>query len=168
MFTASLLLLLVYAVVDTFIVYSEVYIDSPSVDLLIAGGFIFTAIAYLVMQQARIPAYICISLALMNGAVFAAAMHPGLLRINQFTDTDGLDEYSYILGPGNIYSPEKPGMPTISMQQPDDYWAQFKPGSKYVFRLRRGGLGFWQLDESSLIKSYREFFRRDKSQNKDS
>ena len=168
MFTASLLLLLAYAVVDTFFLYSEVYIDSPPTDLLIAGGFIFSVIAYLVMQRLKIPAYICISLALMNGAVFAAAMHPGLLRINQFTDSAGLGEYSYIRGPGNIYSPVKPGTPPISLQQPYEYWAQFKPGSEYVFRLRRGGLGFWQLDESSLVEAYREFFMRDKSQIKDS
>lgn len=167
-FTASLLFMLAYAVVDTFFVYSEVYIDSPPLDLLIAGGFIFSVIAYLVMQRLKIPAYICISLALMNGAVFAAAMHPGLLRLNQFTDTGGLGEYSYIRGPGNIYSPLEPGTPSISIQQPYEYWAQFSPGTEYIFRLRKGGLGFWQLDESSLIESYREFFLRDNSQNKDS
>jgi hypothetical protein len=163
-FTISLFVLLAYAIVDTFFVFSDVYIDSPPLNLFVSGGLVFAVVAFLVMHRAKIPMYIIISLALMNGVAFAAAMHPGLLRINQLTDNDGLREFTYIREANNIYSPEQPGTPAISMQQPYEYWAQFQPGSRYVFLLRRGQLGFWQLNESSLIESYREFFTQDRNQ----
>ena len=163
-FTTSLFVLLAYAVVDTFFVYSDVYINSPPLSLFVSGGLVFTVIAFLVMQRSKIPMYIIISLALMNGVAFAAAMHPGLLRINQFTDNDGLREFTYLREANNIYSPETPGTPSITVHQPYEYWAQFQPGSKYVFQLRRGLLGFWQLSESRLIRSYREFFTQEITQ----
>jgi hypothetical protein len=161
-FTTSLVVLLVYAIADTFFIHSDVYIETPPYEAFITGGAIMAVIAFLVMKKSSIPAYIGISLALMNGVAFGAAMHPGLLRINQFTDNDGLQEYVYFREAGNVYMPVNPGTPKITMHEPYEYWAQFEAGSEYVFRLRKGMLDFWQLDEGSLVHAYRGYFSSEK------
>jgi hypothetical protein len=150
--------LLGYAVADSFFIYADTYIGKPPLHLFIIGGIVMAVIAYLFLSRSKIPAYISISLALMNGIALAAALHPGLLRINQLTDDEGLRDFTYVRSGNNTYIPEQTGMPTLTMYEPMEYWARFERGSEYVFKLRKGALDFWQLDESSLVESYREFY----------
>jgi hypothetical protein len=156
--TVLLLVLLGYALVDSFIVKTEVFAGRPPLGVYVAGGLLAAVAAAALLFRERLPVYVCILLSAMIGTAFAAASHPALLRINQWTDETGLDDYVYVRQPDGVYRPENPALPSLSMDYPADYWAQFRPGSKYAFALRKGGLGFWQLSEVPLRDAYLEYY----------
>ncbi|MCK7509538.1 MAG: hypothetical protein MZV70_39540 [Desulfobacterales bacterium] len=52
------------------------------------------------------------------------------------------------------------GPPALEFPGHHEYWAQFKPGSVHQFELRRGGLGFYQLNMRPLEKALREYYER--------
>jgi hypothetical protein len=156
--SVALVVLLGYALVDTFILKTEVFAGEPPVEIYAAGGLLVAAAAALLLVRARLPLYVCILLPAMLGLAFAAAAHPALLRINQLTDTSGLAAYSYVRQADGRYLPEDVGPPPVSMDYPPEYWAQFSPGSTHQFELRKGGLGFWQLSEVPLKEAYYDYF----------
>jgi hypothetical protein len=153
-----LLVLLGYALVDTFIFKTEVLAGKPPVGIYLACGLLVAVVAASLLFRERLPLYVCILLPAMTGTAFAAASYPALLRINQWTDASGLDDYVYVRQLGGVYLPENPALPSLFMDYPADYWAQFRPESKYEFALRKGGLGFWQLSEVPLRDAYFEYY----------
>ena len=154
----ALLVLLGYALADTFIFKTEVYAGEPPVEIYVAGGLLVAAAAAFLLFRARLPLYVCILLPVMFGLAFAAASHPALLRINQLTDMSGLARYIYVRQEDGRYLPENIGLPSLSRDYPPDYWAQFSPDSTYEFELRKGGLGFWQLSEVPLKEAYHDYY----------
>lgn len=156
--SVALLVLLGYALVDTFILKTEVFVGEPPVEIYAAGGLLAAAVAALLLVRARLPLYVCILLPSMLGLAFAAALHPALLRINQLTDTSGLATYSYIRQADGRYLPKDVGPPPVSRDYPPEYWSQFSSGSTHEFELRKGGLGFWQLSEVPLKEAYYDYF----------
>jgi hypothetical protein len=44
----------------------------------------------------------------------------------------------------------------------EEYWQQFKPGSRYVFELRYGAFCFYQLNLAPIHADMRHFYRGDK------
>ena len=166
--SAALLALLGYALIDTFILKTEVFASAPPIEIYAAGGFLVAAGAAFLLLRARLPLYVCILLPAMLGLGFAAALHPAMLRINQLTDTSGLATYIYIRQADGRYLPEEAGPPPLSMTYPPDYWSRFLPGSTHEFELRRGGLGYWQLSEVPLKEAYYDYYEtlRDKRTNR--
>ena len=156
--SVALLVLLGYALVDTFIVKTEVFAGEPPIEIYAAGGLRVAAAAALLLVRARLPLYVCILLPAMLGLAFAAAAHPALLRINQLTDTSGLATYSYVRQADGRYLPRDAGPPPVSRDYPPEYWSRFSPGSTHEFELRKGGLGFWQLSEVPLKEAYFDYF----------
>ena len=156
--SVALLVLLGYALVDTFMLKTEVFAGEPPIEIYVVAGLLVACVAAFLSFRARLPMYICILLPAMIGIAFAAASHPALLRINQLTDTSGLAAYSYVRQADGRYLPEDVGPPPVSMDYPPEYWAQFSPGSTHQFELRKGGLGFWQLSEVPLKEAYFDYF----------
>lgn len=156
--TIALLVLLGYALVDTFIVKTEVFAGPPPVAIYALTGLLVFALAAFQLFRVSLPRYVCILLPALLGLAVVAASHPLLLRINQLTDASGLASYTYVRGLDGQYLPLEPGTPLLSMDYPPEYWAQFQEGSTHEFELRRGGLGFWQLSEVSLRESYLDYF----------
>lgn len=157
--SVALLLLLGYALVDTFILKSEAYAGNPPVGIYAAGGLLIAGTCFYLLVRAKLPLYVSILLPAMAGLAFAAALHPALLRINQLTDKSGHVAYVYLRQPDGRYLPEHAGPPPLSIHHPTEYWAQFTPDSTYMFELRKGGLGFWQLNEAPLLEAYRDYFK---------
>lgn len=156
--SVALLLLLGYALVDTFIFKTEVFAGRPPLEVYAAGGVLVAGVAAFLLYRARLPLYIYILLPVMLGLAFAAVVHPAILRINQLTDTSGLASYTYVRQVDRRYFATDDGPPPISIDYPADYWSQFMPGSTHEFELRKGGLGFWQLSETPLRESYYDYY----------
>lgn len=155
-----LLVLLGYALVDTFIVKTEVLAETPPYLLYAGGGLLVTLLCAYLLRRTGVPRPTGIGLAVMTGLAFGAAMHPALIRLNALTDHAGPAAYSYIRQPDGAWQPETAGLPSLSIDQAPEYWAQFKTGSTHGFTLRKGGLGFWQLDEAPLRDAYHDYFDR--------
>jgi len=154
----ALLVLLGYALVDTFMLKTEVFAGEPPIEIYMVAGLLVACVAAFLSFRARLPMYICILLPAMIGIAFAAASHPALLRINQLTDTSGLANYTYVRQADGRYRPKDIGPPSLSMDYPPEYWSQFMPGSTHEFALRRGGLGYWQLSEVPLKEAYYDYY----------
>lgn len=124
----------------------------------ISGGVVAAALSYLWLSRAKLPFVIAAVLSLMLGLDTGFAMYPGLLRLNRFTDTAGAQPHEYVLREYVRLEPRETGLPVIDFNQGREYWRQFQPGASYTLYLRRGGLGFYQLDLAPVYAATRAFY----------
>lgn len=148
-----------------FLLFEETYAGFLPWTAWTLTGVIVAVLAYRWLSCAKLPFVIAIGLALMLGVGSGLAMYPGLLRLNQLTDAaDKAQAHEYVLSQSVQWEPLETGLPAIQFEQPSEYWRQFKPGSRYTFYLRHGGLGFYQLDRAPIYAETREFYeKRDQS-----
>jgi hypothetical protein len=147
-----------YALGDTFFFNHEIYADQPPYRFFIAAGILAAVAAALWMRRALVPVAETLGVALLFGAALGAAAYPGALRANAFTDVDGLQRYEYQLTPELVLSPLAAGLPILAFPSYADYWSSFKAGSVHTFELRRGGLGFYQLNMLPVEAALREYY----------
>jgi hypothetical protein len=150
-----------YALLDGFFIGNEVYADTPFYTVYILTGLLVALAVALWLSLGNVPLLESVILALLLGVSAGAAAYPGALRVNALTDSTGLQEYEYSLAADRTYRPAISGLPTLSFSHYPEYWAQFDIGSQYRFRLRKGGLGFYQLDMKPINVAMREFFAVD-------
>lgn len=90
-------------------------------------------------------------ISILLGAALAAALYPGMLRLNAVTATGEQNIYAYTQVSVGNFSPPDAGLPPIHLSSNYDYWGQFKNGSTHQFRVVRGALGFYQLDTGRIM-----------------
>jgi hypothetical protein len=96
--------------------------------------------------------------ALLFGLGAGLATYPFLVRVNAWTDSDGLREYDYRLGTDYVWRSVLPGTPDLEMYLSGSaWWRQFVPGDGYTFELRKGGLGFWQVNMTSIYEAQKKY-----------
>lgn len=66
--------------------------------------------------------------------------------------------HEYVLREYVRLEPRETGLPVIEFRQGIEYWRQFRPGAPYTLHLRRGGLGFYQLDLAPVYAATRAFY----------
>jgi hypothetical protein len=147
-----------YALGDTFIFGHEAYADQPPYPLFIAAGLLAAMAAALWLRRAQVPVAESLGVALLFGMALGAAFYPGALRVNAFTDVEGLRSHEYQLTSELRLSPLSAGLPTLAFPRDAEYWAHFAVGSVHVFELRRGGLDFYQLNMQPVEKAMREYY----------
>ena len=150
--------LFLYALGDTFVFGHEIYADQPPYPLFVAAGILAAIAAALWLRRAQVPVAESLGVALLFGGALGAAFYPGALRINALTDVEGLQYYEYQLTPALTLSPFSAGLPTLAFPRYADYWSQLKAGSVHYFELRRGGLGFYQLNMQPVEQTLREYY----------
>ena len=148
-----------YGAVDL-VLLDETYAGSFPVTSWTMAGVIVAVLTYRWLSAAKLPFAIAIALALMIGIDAGFAMYPGLLRLNQFTDSAEMQAHEYVLREYVRLEPLEAGLPVIEFKQGIEYWQQFKPGASYTLYLRRGGLGFYQLDIASVYAETRAFYEK--------
>lgn len=158
---AVFVVLVVYAIADTAI-GSETYAGAPPYFLCMAAGMLVAGLSWIWLRGGAVPVPERAFVALFVGAALGAALYPGLLRLNQLTDREGLQSYRYTLEADLSLTPLEPGLPALRFMRDFDYWMQFPRGSIHTFRLRRGALGFYQIDLAPLHEDLRRFYWKDK------
>lgn len=151
----AIVALLVYAFADL-VVNSETYLARPPYLWFVACGAVAGALAFLWLRAAKLPGGVAASLALVWGGVFAIAAFPLALRANQLTDTRGLQVYVYQYMPPANFRAADDAMPDMELRRFDDYWATLAPGSLRLFAIRRGALGFYQIDLAPVYSEIHE------------
>jgi hypothetical protein len=149
--------LLCYAIVD-FAMNEEVYAVDPPLVLFGVAGAIVVLAAMLWLVSAGVPRAETLGLSLLLGAAAGAALYPGLLRVNEATDDEGLRAYDYRLTEYVVFSPVDPNLPVMTFPGVADYWRQFKIGTIHRFELRKGGLGFYQVNMQPVHAKMHEYF----------
>lgn len=157
--TAVFLGLLAYAFVDTLYI-DEIYIgDYPEV-IWVGAGLVAAFLTLPLVADPKIPRIVSAGMAAMIGLGVAVALYPGLLRLNQLTDSDGLVAHEYVLHEYVRLVSVESGPPEVTFDRYLEYFSQFPLGSPYRLYLRRGGLGFYQLDERPLLEAARASYEK--------
>lgn len=151
--------LLAYALIDTLYI-DEIYVGEYPVVIWAGAGLIAGVVALRWITDPKIPRVVSIGLAAMLGLGTAAAFYPGLLRLNQLTDGTGLVAHEYVLREHVRLVPVASDLPEVTFTRYQDYWSQFPLGSSHRLYLRRGGLGFYQLDEAPVIEAVRAYHEK--------
>ena len=154
---AAFFVLVLYAIADAAI-GPETYAAAAPLPAFATLGVLAALAAALWMRRGRVPPAETAIVALLVGGALAAASYPGALRLNALTDTDGLRRYPYQLTRAGQLEPLTPGPPTLAFPHDYEYWQQFPPGSQHEFELRKGGLGFYQLNLQPLNEALRAFY----------
>jgi len=148
--------LLLYAIVDI-PANMETYVLEPPLWWFVTGGLFTVFITGSWLSEKGIPVAHAWILGVLLGLVMAVAMYPGLLRLNQLTDARGLQVFEYQHMAPNRFQPLDDRLPVILMPS-DDYWRSLPYDETTEFYLRRGALGFYQLDMGPLYKDMRQFY----------
>lgn len=152
--------LLFYALGDSFFIGNEVYAEEPPYSFFAASGLLAALLAAVWMRSGGVPVAENVFVSLLFGAVLGAAAYPGALRVNAFTDLDGLRSYEYQLSPEMTLKPFTDGLPVLAFPHYSDYWSQFKRDSIHEFELRHGGLGFYQLNMQPVNTAMRAYYEK--------
>jgi len=150
--------LLFYVLGDTFVIGHETYADAPPYNIFVGIGLLAVLASALWMWRGQVPLPEALLVALLFGGTFGAAGYPGALRLNALTDRDGLRTYQYQLTRARELAPLTPGLPALAFPQYYEYWAQFPAGSLHAFELRKGGLGFYQLNMQPVNEVLHDFY----------
>jgi hypothetical protein len=147
-----------YAIVD-WLLNTETYAVKPPVVLYAVAGSLALLACALTLAANGVPHAETWGVSIVLGAAFAAALYPGLLRVNQLTDREGLRAQQYRLGEYGLFQPLDPRLPDLVFLDYHDYWQQFPRGSQHEFLMRRGALDFFQVDMEPVHARMREFYR---------
>jgi len=159
---------LFYFITEVYFTLSEFYAGPPPYSYLIVAAVIAAIVSYLLLLKTKFTLAEKIILAVFMGLSMAAVMYPLMLRINEWTDNEGLQTYSYTKTSVVTWKTEPAnGLPQINHQIPalkfdlasSDYWAQFDIGATKEFELRNGGLGFYQLNMEPIYKEQKTFYK---------
>ena len=165
----ALLGLLFYAALDTFYISEAyIYIDSLQWSFWIIAGLITVLLVKRWITDSKIPRLVSIGLAVVAGISVGLALYPGLLRLNQLTDSNGSISHDYVLRDYVHLVPVHSGPPEITFSHYHDYWKQFQLGSVQKLYLRHGGLGFYQLDETPLHDAIRAYYKKKNAEARES
>ena len=158
---ALLAVLLTYALLDGATLQQRA-LEQSLWPLLIGVGVLSFPATLLLLLQSAVPRTEAIGVAALFAAAVGVAAYPGTLRLNQFSDWDGAETVSYRhLGNGHFVAE---GFPAITQEAFDPFWDQLPHDATYPFRLYRGSLGFWQLDEAPVNDAMRTYYRRQRGE----
>lgn len=93
--------------------------------------------------------------AIVSAGFLSYALLP---RINKWTDGEGLQVIEYTLGADRVWHATDPDLPTFDFGGRDKFWDAIEPGTRKQFDLRRGGLGFWQINMARLYAEQKNFY----------
>ncbi len=139
-------LLIAYTVFDLMFFLTETYAEGPMYYVYFLSGVGMAVFQMTLLMSAKVPKRESIIVALLVGGAFSVASHPGMLRLNQVTDTEGLKPYQYELQSDLSFEPvTDKSLPRLYLGD-EEFWSTFEFGSIHEFELRKGGLDFYQIN----------------------
>jgi len=148
-------LLICYALVDV-VANQETYIGGYPFVWIVSAGIISSFITGVWLIKRSVPKFTAWGLALMFGLISSATMYPALLRLNQLTDFQGLNDYEYRKTNINTFKSVTGLLPVVTMQT-TEYWNSVNYNESVMFSIRTGGLGFYQLDMAPVYSKMRKW-----------
>jgi hypothetical protein len=149
------LVFLAYAVFDIAL-YDESYVVEPPLVLFVLAGVTAALPVMLWLSFTGVPRIETLGLSLFLGGAIGFALYPGLLRLNELSDSEGLRTYEYRLTEYVVFTPLDSRLPELKASEYSYYWRQFPLGTVHQFELRRGGLGFYQVNLAPIRAKLRQ------------
>lgn len=160
----TFLLLISYYFYEVTSGLSEVYTGTLPYFWVLVAGIITTLWCYRFIKKTKLNHGEKIIVAMLLGLGVGLAAYPFLMRVNQWTDTAGIQTYKYKLAEKGVWIPQDQSLqlPDISFgYKAEIYWNQFKINSVKDFELRKGGLGLYQLNMDPIRKDWKGFYEGD-------
>jgi len=152
--------LLLYAIADIYFLATEYYIGGPPYAELVSLGVLAAAAVTAVLarlEPGRKDIYV---IGPAFGALLALAAYPMLTRVNAWVGDTQLQEVEYRFTAEKQWVPVNADTPALDLHLPgSDWWARFRPGDRYTFSIRRGGLGFWTVDMEPIYIEQAAWYR---------
>ncbi|TCJ88444.1 hypothetical protein [Cocleimonas flava] len=158
---------LFYFITEVYFTLSEFYAGAPPYLYMIVAGVIAVILSYLLLSKTKFTLAEKVIFAVFMGLSTAAVMYPLLLRVNEWSDTEGLQRFSYTKADTVMWQPQRKNLPSDE-QVPtlkfdlasSEYWAQFEVGAIKEFEIRNGGLGFYQLNKEPIYEEQKVFYEK--------
>jgi len=118
-------------------------------------------LSYLLLINSKFKTVEKIILVLLMSFSAALLTYPLLLRMNEWTDDKGLQEYSYTMNDDRLWQADDQNLqlPKLEFEiKSSEYWNQFEIGTVKQFEIRKGGLGFYQLNMAPVYVDQRAFY----------
>ena len=153
-------LLAAYTVIDGFVLIGETYVTRPAYEVFATGGLLAAIVAARLLRARGVPNLESAVLGVLLGAAIGCALHPGALRLNQWTDSSGLHVHTYRSQGQGRFTPLDESLPELQFDDYPEYWREIGVGEHQDFELRRGGLDFYQLNMAPIHDAIVEHYRR--------
>jgi hypothetical protein len=149
-----------YGLIDS-LINQEIYAQTPLYEIYIGGGILMALFVIIWLIRAKIPKRESFMIALLIGGIFGFALYPGLLRINQLTDINGLQTHKYVLQEDYSLKPFRNStLPHLYFEENLEYWSHFEWESIHEIELRKGGLDFYQVNMAPIYADMRQYYRQ--------
>lgn len=169
--TVVFLGLMLFALLDSFVFSGYELTDAQIFSILRApltwlgaslGLTTLVALCYRFFSAGRIPTRESMALALMLGAMVAAAALPVLKRVDQVLARSASQDHAYRLSGTYRLVPidTTQGLPPLKFPRMQDYWQQWPDGSEHSIPFVRGPLGLWQLDHARFDPPIVAFYEK--------
>jgi len=152
-------LLVAYTLVDAFVLIGEIYVTRPAYEAFAAGGLVAAIVATRLLRARGVPNLESSVLGVLLGTAIGCAVYPGALRLNQWTDSAGLRIHTYQSQGQGRFTPLDESLPELHFEDYPEYWREFGAGEDRDFELRRGGLGFYQLNMAPILDDIAAYYR---------
>jgi len=158
-FVAVIFVALVFTfIIEIYFTANEFYADFVPYQLIGLSALFGFLIVHLALRHFEPERKNSALYALLFSLGIGLAAYPLLARVNAWTDTSGLQSYEYQLDTDYVWHSREPGAPDLDMYLSGSlWWSQFHPGDSYTFELRKGGLGFWQVNMSPVYEAQKHY-----------
>lgn len=148
-----------YATADGLFIYGETYASQPLYWIYVGAGMLTALTSFLWLSRVRVPLLESTILATLIGGSIGIALYPGLLRINQLSDKNGLVVYEYVLQSDMSLKPGVTALPILRFDNYHEFWQHQGVGSLHNFQIRKGGLDFYQINMRPVREEMKIFYR---------
>lgn len=160
--TILLFALLGFSIIDGIFINDESAVSVSFCNEIIAYSLATLLVSSILVFKSKVPNLEGIILSFLLALTIGISVYPAALRINQYTDKVGLniqpyrvDSISGTLTPVNAELPHV----EVDLRRMREYWEQFEEDSVYNVHIRKGGLGFYQINMAPIYKDSREYYR---------
>lgn len=156
---ACFIFLVFYFILETYFLSNEYYAHGAPYFALAFGAIVVGLLAFYVLKRIEPDRVDANLFGLLIGLGAALALYSLLPRLNAATDTGGIKSYEYVLGPDYIWHSSAEDAPDLDVYlEISEWWQQYEPGDRRAFDLRKGGLGFWQLNMSRIYTEQQAYY----------
>jgi|GEM_PF-5826731 len=155
--------LVAYGILDTFFINEEEYITYPFLWLSLLAGGVVLILSMFWALAGKIPKAEASVLAILLALAAGCCIYPGMLRLNQVTAETGPIPYVYrVQYENNLLAPNDQLLPQINlnMKMHKEFWQEIGPEEAFIVELRKGGLGFYQVNMTPIYDQLQAFYRQ--------
>jgi len=148
--TGLFVVCILYFIGDIFFGLTEYYVPTTPCHIFVLTGLLGFFIVHRLLLKENLRKQDSFLLAVSFGLGVGLISYPLSIRENQWSDEKGLVSYTYELREEDKWYPLDSNMPVLIFDKRSHYWSKFTKGEKINFELRKGSLGYIQINMTPI------------------